>query len=119
MKHYSKIILFFLIGMILCSLFLSIFGYFGILSPSVTLVISWIVLLLFSFISGMSCGKKAEKKGFLEGVKLGGLFLLCLIFLNVIFFQSPFSIQRLVYYLLIFSFSVFGSMIGINKKKQS
>lgn len=116
-KHYTKIIMYFLLGMVACSFLFGLLSYFGVFSFRVVTIISWISILLFSFVSGISCGRKALKRGFLEGIKIGGIFLLILLFLNLIFFQTPFSIKRLLYYCLIFISSIAGAMFGINKKE--
>lgn len=119
LKHYGKLLLFFVIGSVFLSLLLAIFNVFGLFLGKITHGILFLFLLFFTFYAGFTSGKKREKNGYLEGMKIGGVLILILLFLNLIFFQTPFSLKQVIYYLLLFMVSVLSSMIGINKKKQA
>lgn len=118
LKHYGKILLIFLISSILLSLLLGIMNYFGLLQGKITQIIIWIYMILFSFYAGLSTGKLAEKNGYLEGIKIGGILVLLLLLCNLIFFASPFSMTRFIYYVIIFIVTIASSMFGINKKEK-
>lgn len=115
-KQYAMSIGYFLGGMLILSLILSILNYFDIFSVKICYIISWIFMLFFQFFTGIFYGRKAEKNGYLEGLKWSGIFLLLLVFINVVFFQSGFPLARIIYYLILAITTVIGSMIGINKK---
>ena len=119
LELYGKKCLFFLIGIILIAFLLSILNYFNFLNKTITHLLSNAFTIIFCIYSGTTLGKKASKNGYLEGLKIGGLFILILLFLNIIFFSSPFSWKRILYYLIILATCIISSMIGINKKKQS
>lgn len=119
LKNYGIQLLYLIGGIILCSLLLSVFNYFNILKESTSHVVIFLLIIIISLLSGLSCGKKAEKKGFLEGLKIGGIFVLTLTLLNLIFFASSFNIHRICYYIIILISTTVGSMIGINKKKNN
>lgn len=77
------------------------------------------MILILSLIMGFLTGKKATKNGYLEGLKMSGITILMLLFFDMIFFQSSFTISRLIYYGLIVLLNIIGSMIGINKKSSN
>lgn len=115
-KLYSKQIGIFLIYEILSTLILSILNYFGLFSIKTTNIIASILLIIICFIIGLTCGKNAEKKGYLEGLKIGGILILLLMLLNIIFYQTAFTIARGCYYLIILGICSISATIGINKK---
>lgn len=65
---------------------------------------------------GIGIGRKSSKKGYLEGLKLGGIIILSLLLINLLFIRT-FSLSILMYYLIILASSIIGSMIGINIKR--
>ena len=67
------------------------------------------------FISGFIVGKKSNKKGWLEGLKVGLLFFLILILSNILFIKD-FSFKIIIYIFILILPSMVGSMIGILKK---
>jgi putative membrane protein (TIGR04086 family) len=71
---------------------------------------------VLTFILGIINGKKASKKGYLEGLKLGSIIILILLIFNLIFIRK-FSLNTFVYYLVIIASTTIGSMIGINLRK--
>lgn len=73
-------------------------------------------MILILFIIGLEYGKKASKKGYLEGLKIGVCLIFLLLFINLIFYQTAFSFERILYYIVLILSSTLGSMLGINKK---
>lgn len=94
-------------------LLICIMNYTGLLKLSTISKINFVVIALIFLIEGIKMGKKASKKGFLEGLKLGGITILVLLILNLIFYRN-FNLYCLMYYILILASSTIGSMIGIN-----
>ncbi len=72
--------------------------------------------LIALFLGGFAVGKRSKQKGWLEGLKLGALFLIILILFQYLGLQMKFSIKNILFYALIMISCVFGSMLGINKK---
>ncbi len=95
---------------------LSILNYTGALKLTTISKINFVFIALISLILGTINGKKASKKGYLEGLKLGGIIVLILLVMNIIFYRS-FSLTTFLYYILIIISSTIGSMIGINLKR--
>ena len=84
-----------------------------------TTSILFIILMIIIFlIIGYKYGKMADKKGYIEGLKIGFSLILVLLFINLVFYNSDFSLERIIYYLILILSSIFGSVIGINKKEK-
>ena len=118
LKKYGKTIGIFLgIILILCAV-LACFNIGNILYTKSTDVIIMIgMIVIFAFI-GFNFGKKAPSKGYLEGLKIGFSLIFLLIIINLLFYQTGFSISRFIYYIVLILSSTLGSMIGINRKTQ-
>ena len=119
LKMYGEKILFFISGIIILCLLLSILNYFNIGNSTLNHILSIIFVLGFCMYSGITLGHQAEHKGYLEGLKIGALYVLLLILLNLIFFASSFTLERVIYYLTMIITCTIFSMIGINKKRNS
>lgn len=114
-KKYSIILGIMLLIILLSTLFVTILNYFNISKKGLTSILKIITILISMFIGGIMIGKKSNKKGYLEGLKLGLLFSFLLFIFNLIL--GNFTIKNLFYYLILIMTTTFGSMIGINKNK--
>lgn len=118
MKKIKKYLYSFLIGIgsiLVLSFILNTFYYFNIVSDKINDVFKIIIPIVSLFASGILLGRKSLKKGWLEGLKLSALFIVLIVLINVIFIKE-FSIQTILYYVILALSTIFGSMIGINKK---
>ena len=115
-KKYGKGILSLIIFILIASLIISIFNYTHIFYSRASETCIFILMILFFSITGFIYGKKAPSKGYLEGLKVGAIFIFFLILINLLFFQNHFSLERILYYVVLILSSIFSSMIGINKK---
>lgn len=96
---------------------ITIFNYSGLFSSKATNIFKLIFLILSLFIGGFISGKKASKNGWLEGIKLGSIFMI-LFLLSSILLQS-FHMKNIIFYCIILGSTTFGSMVGINKQEDS
>ncbi len=116
LQKYGKTILIFLGILLVFSLLLTLFNMTHVLFTKGTDTLIFIGMILILFLIGFSWGRHAEKKGYLEGLKIGCSIILLLIFINLIFWRTGFSIERMIYYIVLILSSTLGSMLGINKK---
>lgn len=114
-KKYLFSFLTTLITIILTLLLITTLYYFNLISPTAYNIIKIIVLLITLFINGLLLGKNSQKKGYLEGIKLS--IPLVLLFFIITLINKSFTLKVLLYYIIIILTTSFGSMIGINKKK--
>lgn len=89
--------------------------YINFISPA-TKNIFFIILSLVSFlISGFVLGKKSIKKGWLEGIKLSIIEIIIFLGINLLF--QNWQIKNIIFYLIVFIATTFGSMLGVTKRK--
>ena len=116
-KNLAKIVgitIFMILGI---SLLNTTLYYFDIISSSVSSIIKLMTPLISFFLGSYFLGKKAEKKGFLEGIKLSGIIILLFLIASSLTGHN-FSLKMMFYYfILLFTASV-GGMAGINRKKE-
>ena len=84
------------------------------LRDNITKNISIIIFILFFFIAGFIKGKNIDKKGYIQGLKIGLELILILFLLSL--FSFSLNIKTIIYYMILLLSSIFGSTIGINKK---
>ncbi len=99
----------------LLPIILSILNMFGLKTYNLVLLI---LMSITGLISGFFIGKKAEKKGYINGL-LFGLLLCFILFIISLFFRKPYTINTLLYYTIITVSSTIGSMIGIQKQGEN
>lgn len=116
LKYYLKYLIVSLISIFLSLLLISTLYYFNIISNNLINYLRPLVILLNIFISSYIIGKKADKNGYLEGLKYGGLLLGVFLLLSIFFFKDFFQLRFILYDFILLITSVFGSMLGINKK---
>ena len=120
MNYLKKVGVSLLISFIpmLLSIFLfTLLEYVGWISNN-TFKIFVVIFSLFSFlISGILFGKKMNKKGWLEGIKLSIIEILIIVLANFLF--STTSIKNLIMYAVIFLGTTIGSIIGVNKSNSA
>lgn len=116
LKSYFKVILIGLLFMIVFAFLLSILEYFNLFYGKVSEIFMFIYMAILFFIIGFLVGKKATHKGYLEGIKISLSLIFILIVINVLFYQTGFSLERTIYYFVLILSSTMGSMIGINKQ---
>ncbi len=98
------------------TLFFTFLNYINLIGMKTLSIIEIIIPLFSLFLGGFYIGKKSQKKGWLEGLKLSGVFLIILILFQYLGLHIHFSVKTILFYILIIVSCIFGSMLGINKK---
>lgn len=117
LKKYGKIMLIWTISLLVYILTLTLLNYFQFIKFENIIKLNFTIVSIITFIFGIIMGKTSTKKGYIEGLKLGGLIIFIFILLNIIFIRN-FSLHIFVYYLTIIASATFGSIIGINLKRK-
>lgn len=107
------------LGIFLIFTFLiTLLNYFNIIGGKTLSVFKIVILVVSLFSGGFVIGKRSSNKGWLEGVKYG-LFILILLFIfNYLAFDKSFAFKNILYYTITVISCIFGSIIGINTKKE-
>lgn len=104
--------------LLLFTFFITLFSYFNLIQGTFMNTSMIILYILSLFIGGFYLGKNSFKKGWLEGFKLGIVILFLFFLINLIFFNNDLSIKTLIYDIILLIACIFGSMLGINFKKE-
>ena len=112
---YFKSIFFLLLYLLLGSILSSIFYLYTNMSYNVNCLILFIWSAIGLFVINFLNGKRTNQKGYLEGLKLGGLVIL-LFFIISLFTKDFISLSKISYYGVLILISIIASSIGINFK---
>ena len=115
---YFKSIFFLLLYLLLGSILSSIFYLYTNMSYNVNCLILFIWSAIGLFVINFLNGKRINQKGYLEGLKLGGLVIL-LFFIISLFTKDFISLSKIIYYGVLILISIIASSIGINFKDHS
>lgn len=113
--NYLKFVSIFLIIELMLTFIISLLNLLGVNSGITTIILLICNILLF-FILNFINAHNNKKKGFLEGIILGLIFIFLMVLIKIILFNSGFKISTFIYYLILFITSIFGGMFGVNKK---
>lgn len=116
LKNLGKSLLYTFGVMIVLTFIITIFSYFNLFSDSITKVFKLLIPIISLFVGGILVGRCANKKGYIEGIKFG--IIVDLIFVIFSFFIKTLKVSSIIFYIILLISSIFGSMIGINKKKK-
>ena len=112
---YIKSLAIFLSGIIVIPILLTIFNLISIQTNKYIIII---VGSLLMFIIGLIIGRKVDKNGYLNGILLSTISIIILLVLSLLF-NFKLNINSLIYYTILIISTVFGSMLGINKKSKT
>ena len=116
MKYLKSLGLFFGSFLIL-NILITIFNYFELFNSNIIKILKIITIIISIVISGIYLGLNSNKKGYIEGLKLGGIIIAIFLIITLILKSIEFTTFTIFYYLIILGLSILSSMIGINKKK--
>ena len=106
----------YIIGLLFVLTFLiTLLNYFNLIGSKTIAILEILIFVIAVFIGGIVIGKRSSKKGWLEGLKLSGIFLIILLIFNYLGLDHSFEIKDLIFYLILIGTSTFGGMVGISK----
>ena len=117
-KKYLKAYIYTFSILIISLIIITLFSYFNIFKPTLINILKLLTVVISMFIWSFIIGKNSIKKGYLEGLKYGLIFIVFILLINIIFIRY-FSLKLIIYYLIILITSILGSMFGINFKKSN
>lgn len=116
---YLKSLLYILISIICFSIIIGTMTYFNILGNNSIKILELISIVMSMMIGGIYIGRKSSKKGYLEGTKIGlSVIIILFIFSYLAYNKSP-SLTSLIFYIIIITSVILGSILGINKKSSN
>lgn len=115
---YLKYIGIFFLLTLLIAITSSLFSLTSLSMPLINKLAIILNAISFFFISSLA-SHKTKEKGYKVGLKLGLLFILLLILINLIFLHTKFSIDRIIYYIILLASSILGGSFGKNRKQKN
>lgn len=109
---YIGIFVIFIIGIAIVTSLINLTGF----KPNLINKLAVILTALSFFIISALASKNIAEKGYILGIKLGLLFVILMILINLIFFKSGFNIDRIIYYTILIISSILGGSFGKNLK---
>lgn len=114
-KNYLRSLILTILIILGGSIITTLLSYFTNLT-TLTNILRVIIILISILIPTFILGTKSLKKGYLEGLKYGLILIILSLIINIIM-QNKFSLDIIIYYVIILTSSMLGSMLGINFKK--
>ena len=115
-KNYLVAIGYFLFVVAVFAIILTIFNYYDIVTSKLFKIIKVLIPSLALFIGGYKVGNSANKKGYIEGIKLSLIIIVMLFMFSYLGFNVTFNVSLIIYYKILIISSMLGAMVGINKK---
>lgn len=106
-----------LLSLLILSLITTVFSYYDILNYSIIKILKVLTPIISIFISNIYLGIKTDKKAYLEGLKIGIIYIILLILIKSIIFNN-FKLIDIITYIIILIISSISSIIGINLKQK-
>lgn len=119
LKILGKSFLYMISILFISILIITLLNYFNVFGSKMVTFFKIVIALTSIFVGGFIVGKNSKQKGWLEGIKLGLIILVVLAIINYVILNQTFEIKNLIYYLILMSSCIFGSMIGISKNIES
>ena len=115
MINYLKSIIYTLSTILIGTILITILNYFNILNGIPLKIIMLLIPVISLFIGSFKLGKVSNKKGYIEGLKYGTIWILLLLIINLI--TKKFTITSIIYYIILLIVSIAAGVLGINKKR--
>ena len=114
MINYLKSMIYTISAILIGTIIITILNYFNILNGIPLKIIMLLIPIVGIFIGSFMIGKISNKKGYIEGLKYGGIWIFLLLIINLII--KNFNITSIVYYIILLLISIASGILGINNK---
>ena len=84
LKKYIKPIIYFYASLLIYLIIITTLNYFNIISPKVVSLISFIMIILLFLGIGFMVALRSDKKGYINGLIIGGFNIVLFLFLALI-----------------------------------
>lgn len=119
MKKYLFPFLYTLGIILIGSILSSILYYFDITSDKINTIFLYSIGIIAIFTGALILGKKVKQKGIISGAIYFAIWFLIMIFLSLFIFKDKLSLNSIIYYLILFIFSIMGAVIGKNNQTET
>ena len=114
LKKFVKAITYVISISLVVTILVTVLSYFNIFNDGIIKFLKLLTPIISIFIGGFIMGRGTNKKGYIEGIKLA--LVIDFIFILISILLNNFKVESLIFYIILFITSIFGSIIGIQKK---
>ncbi len=116
--NYGKFLGIFLIIELMFTFVISLLNLLGVNSGITTIILFILNIILFFVLSFFNATSK-KKKGLIEGLTIGAVFIIAMYIIKVILFTAKINVSTIIYYFILLITSILGGLIGVNKKSKN
>ena len=116
-KKYIKPIIYFYMILLTYLVIITTLNYFNVIGYKTVSLISFIVTIILFIAIGFMTALKSDKKGYINGLVIGGFNIVLFLFLAFILGAHP-KLNIGIYFLILLLSSTIGGMFGINYKNK-
>lgn len=109
---------YFYLSLLLYLLLVSTLNYFNIINYKILSTFSFVFMILLFMYSGFYVAKKSERKGYVNGLIVGGVNIVLILLLSILLGENP-EISVGIYFIILLLSSTIGGMFGINFKNKN
>ena len=117
-KKYFKPIIYFYAILLSYLIIITTLNYFNLIEYKTVSIISFIATIILFVMIGFMIALKSDKKGYINGLIIGGFNIVLFLFLALILGTHP-KINIGIYFLILLLSSTIGGMFGINYKNKT
>ena len=114
LKKLGKSLLYTIIPLLITMLILTILNYFNIINYNVFNILKYITIIITLLIGSYKLGSTTKDKGYISGIKFALIIIIFILLFNYFIFKE-FSIKTIIYYSIILTTSIVGSITGKNR----
>ncbi len=114
-KNYLRGIVYFYVLLIIYLIIITTLNYFNVFSYQTISIINFISMIILFMVIGFSIAIKSQKKGYINGLIIGGFNIVLFLFLAFVLGDAP-KLTAGIYFLILLLSSTIGGMFGINYK---
>ena len=117
LKNHLKSLSYFYGGLLIYLIIITIFNHFNWFSQQAVSIISFVVVIFLFMFLGFYTARKSEKKGYINGLIIGGVNIVMFLLLTLIFGEKI-KLTTSIYFVILLLSSTVGGMFGINYRKE-
>lgn len=118
-KLLGKSFIYIISILVVSTILVTLLNFINLFGPKLMTISKIIIPVVSLFVGGFIVGKNSKQKGWLEGLKLNLIVLGLLLIINYLILKQNWDFRNIIFYLILTASTIFGSMVGINKKVEN
>lgn len=119
LKVYLKDIMYVFASIFIGMFLFTILNYFNIIGDKFLNILKMILIIGTLIFSGFYLSKRSNKRGIIEGLKIGSIISIFFLLITLLAFSTPFKWRNLIYYLILIISSMTGGIIAKQGKEKN